>query len=105
MEDKLLPEEQFTNTNIQLSVPGSSQEPLCNEGALELKSSKPSPNELAAKTLHVDDTMIVKTGIERGESVPRSELVRKMVFKYYSLEQWNIEKVYSFLYVVSKSYT
>ena len=76
-----MPEEQFTNTNIQTAFPVSSQDkPQCTEGALDLTSSKVISRKLAAKSLRHDDSIIIKLGIESGESVSRSDNVRKLLF-------------------------
>ena len=86
-------EEQLTNTNIQTAFPVSSQDtPQCTEGVLELKSPQIKTSELAVKSLRHDDSIIIKLGIESGESVTISDDVRKLLFclnnlsvKYYIL--------------------
>ena len=76
-----MPEEQLTNKNIQTAFPVTSQDkPQFIEGVLELKSPQNISSELAVKSSRHDDSIIIKLGIESGESVTRSDDVRKLLF-------------------------
>ena len=77
LEDHLLPEEQLSQTHVQPAFPATSQDkPLCTEGTLDLKTDHVKDKELVAKTSEIDDSLMVKKSIERGESIPKIDNVR-----------------------------
>ena len=75
MENKPVPQEKFPKTKIQKSMPIISQE-ATQEGEGVLKIDNDHISDSVAKESQVDDTVIIKKSIERGESVPRADDVR-----------------------------
>ena len=80
-----MPEEKFPKTYIQKSLPITSQEATQeSEGVIEIDNDH--IRDYVAKESQVDDTVIIKKSIERGESVPRADDVRNFDLS----QRWNI---------------
>ena len=58
----------------------SQDKPQCAEGALGLKSPQTITSELVAKSSRHEDSIIIKLGIESGELIPTSDIVRKLLY-------------------------
>ena len=77
MEDNIILEEQFSNTNLHPTFPAAAQEKQeYNEGIIEFKNTQMNANKALAKTSHTDDNVVIKNTIQGGERSVITEDVR-----------------------------
>ena len=86
LESKPIPEKKFSKTNIQESLPTTSQEkPQYAETHLEIKDSRKTDS--VAKKSQEDDTLLIRKSIESGELVHIADDVRNLNLSYTNLIQ------------------
>ena len=81
LEDNIILEEQFSNTNLHPTFPAAAQEKSeYVEGLLEFKNTQMNNNKALAKVLHTDDNVVIQSSIESGTTALINEEVRRYFF-------------------------
>ena len=80
-----MPEEQYPKTHVQESLPVTSQEKSnLSEDVLEIEHDH--TNGSVAKESEIDDTLVIRKSLERGESLPVSDEVCNIYeIKHFSI--------------------